>query len=89
MIKYENDCCGCAVPGYPCLGSSCPLTHSPHLYCDHCGYESEELYEFDGEELCEDCIKKRLPHDPETDTYEYNGEYKDFTDILHEFTKIL
>jgi len=46
MIKYKNDCCGCANATYPCLGSSCPKRNVPHYYCDECGDE------FDGEELC-------------------------------------
>jgi len=55
MIRIENDCCDCAVPGYPCLGSICSLRHVPHCYCDMCG---EEISEFDINEdyhLCEDC----------------------------------
>ena len=24
MPKYENHCCDCATPNYPCRGSSCP-----------------------------------------------------------------
>ena len=55
MVRYENRCCGCAVPGYPCLGSSCPNRNVPVYYCDKCGDELEEIYDVDGEELCEDC----------------------------------
>ena len=55
MIKYENDCCGCAVPSYPCLGESCSRRHAPHYYCDNCGDETE-LYRFEGVELCIHCI---------------------------------
>lgn len=57
MVKYENHCCGCAVPGYPCLGSSCPNRNVPVYYCDKCGDELEEIYDVDGEELCEECLK--------------------------------
>lgn len=42
MIRYEDHCCDCAVPGYPCLGDSCSLRHVPVLYCDMCG---EEIWE--------------------------------------------
>lgn len=59
MIRYENDCCGCAAPGYPCMGESCPMRQSPHYYCDECGAE-KDLYDYDGEELCADCIVGRL-----------------------------
>lgn len=55
MIKYENDCCGCATPGYPCLGSSCALRHVKHYYCDKCGNDVEELYYYDDKGLCEEC----------------------------------
>lgn len=56
-VKYENDCCGCAVPGYPCTGEHKKV---PHLYCDDCKKEQDELYELDGKELCGDCVLKRL-----------------------------
>ena len=59
MIEYENECCDCAVPAYPCRGPSCPNRRVPHYYCDECGEEST-TYEFDGEELCLECIEKRL-----------------------------
>ena len=61
MVKIENHCCDCAVPGYPCRGSACPLTRVVVHYCE-CGCElpPEEIYEVDGEELCEDCLKERF-----------------------------
>ena len=58
MIKLENDCVGCP-PEMGCLGDGCPNRNVPYYYCDECG-ESEILYHFDGEQLCIDCIKKRL-----------------------------
>lgn len=60
MVTYENECCDCAVPGYPCLGDSCPNRHVKHYYCDECGEDVEKIYRFEGEELCLDCIEKRL-----------------------------
>lgn len=59
-IRYENDCCGCAVPAYPCLGDSCPLRHQKHYYCDNCHDEVDSLYRLDGMELCETCVLERL-----------------------------
>ena len=56
MVKYENECCDCAVPAYPCMGDTCPNRNVKHLYCDKCGEDCEELYVFDGEELCEECL---------------------------------
>jgi hypothetical protein len=64
MIKYENECCDCATPAYPCIGELCPNRRVPHYYCDECRSECdgeyEHLYEYYGEELCLDCIEKRL-----------------------------
>lgn len=57
MIKHEDDCVGCEIP---CMGNGCPLKNVPHLYCDRCKEESDELYIFDGEELCIGCIIKNL-----------------------------
>lgn len=59
MTKIENDCCNCASPGYPCLGSSCVLTKVPHHYCDECGEEAP-LYDYEGKELCGDCILNKF-----------------------------
>lgn len=56
MQRVEDDCVDC---GLPCLGDSCPYRNAEHLYCDECGDETQ-LYEFEGEELCIDCIEKRL-----------------------------
>lgn len=60
MVRIENHCCDCATPGYPCRGSLCPLTHVEVYYCDVCDYEIDEVYDVDGEELCEDCLKERF-----------------------------
>ena len=48
MIKYENHCCSCAVPAYPCIGNSCPYMNVQVYYCD----QREEdihtvVYEYD------------------------------------------
>jgi len=62
MVVRQNDCCDCAVPGYPCIGSACDLRNYPHYYCDICNEEVDqgELFWFEGDELCIDCIKKKL-----------------------------
>lgn len=61
MVKYENHCCGCAVPAYPCEGASCSLRSVPVHYCDKCGEElTDDIYDVDGEELCEDCLKEKF-----------------------------
>ena len=58
MIEVENDCVGCP-PELGCLGDICPYINVKHYYCDDCGQE-EQLYYYDGEELCIYCIEKRL-----------------------------
>jgi hypothetical protein len=63
MVKYENHCCDCATEGYPCLGRSCSRRRVEVYYCDHCKTELEEIYEVDGEELCEDCLKDMFRRD--------------------------
>lgn len=62
MVRVQNDCCDCAVPGYPCIGERCELRHNPHFFCDDCGDEvySGKLYHYEGEELCGDCVLERL-----------------------------
>lgn len=59
MVRVENHCCGCAVPGYPCMGASCPLLKVEVHYCDNCNEETQ-LYHYEGSELCIDCIEERL-----------------------------
>lgn len=62
MLRYENHCCDCATPNYPCRGSRCPLRNVPVHYCDNCDPKCHvpltEVYEVDGVELCEDCLKE-------------------------------
>ena len=53
MIKYEDDCVGCPQG---CI--HCGRDNTKHLYCDRCGDDVEELYNFLGEELCEECLLK-------------------------------
>lgn len=56
MVKYENECVGCATETYPCIGKTCPKRSVRHLYCDLCGDDVEKLYILNGEELCIDCV---------------------------------
>jgi hypothetical protein len=53
MVKYENQCVGCET----CIGSSCKYRRVPVLYCDKCEWELDEVFDVDGQELCEDCLK--------------------------------
>lgn len=59
---YEDECCGCAVPAYPCMGSACPNRNVPHYFCDKCKeeFEPEALYVTeDDEEICSECLLNR------------------------------
>ena len=61
-MKYEqNDCCDCAVPGYPCLGDSCSRRHAIYYRCDRCGADElteDDITVIDGEDLCPDCARE-------------------------------
>ena len=58
MVRYENYCVGCTAIGLVCMGATCPNRDVPIHYCDKCKYEIDgDVYDVDGEELCEDCLK--------------------------------
>lgn len=59
MIRIEDHCCSCAVPGYPCMGAKCPNRRVEVHYCDECEAEipEDEIYvDENGLELCESCV---------------------------------
>ena len=58
MVRYENHCCDCATESYPCIGMACSLRRVEVHYCDRCNEELDEIYDVDGEELCEECLKE-------------------------------
>ncbi len=57
MVRIENHCCDCAVPGYPCRGSSCPNRNVEVHYCDRCGEEldADDIHDDGGYEYCDFC----------------------------------
>lgn len=57
--RYEDWCVGCPAE-MGCMGSSCPNRNVEIVYCDECGEDNETIYEFDGEELCLNCIEEKL-----------------------------
>ncbi len=67
MTILKNECRDCATPGYPCIGDSCPYTHIKIHSCDDCGCEEETLYEYEGKELCQDCLLDIIPKVPGTE----------------------
>lgn len=58
-IRYENECVGCP-PDMGCLGSAFPNRRVPHLYCDKCKNEVENLRNYNGDQWCEECILKEF-----------------------------
>ena len=59
-VRYEDQCVDC---GLPCMGESCPNRNVPVYTCDDCSEEfyPEDLYEVDGDMLCEHCLLNRFP----------------------------
>jgi formylmethanofuran dehydrogenase subunit E len=57
MIKYENECCGCATESYPC-NPWCKRKKVPHFFCDRCGdeYNENELKYINGQQYCDSCF---------------------------------
>ena len=58
MQRMQDDCVDCGRPEY-C--GSCELNkYAQHFYCDRCGCELDpsEVYDEDGQDLCEDCLKE-------------------------------
>ena len=58
MRKYTNECCACASPGYPCLGSDCPLLNVLHIYCNKCREEitDDDFFTYENLDLHEECV---------------------------------
>lgn len=62
MKKYVDLCVGCTALGMLCKGEGCPYFKPvPLPFCDKCDEEiTDNIYEVDGEELCEECLKARF-----------------------------
>ena len=58
MIIFEDECVSCP-PEMGWLGDSCPNKRVPHYICDKCD-EEDVLYEFEGRQLCADCVLNEL-----------------------------
>lgn len=56
MVMYESNCSGCYDSDSFCVGF-CPNKSFPVLYCDKCKCPTENLYRYDGGQICEDCLK--------------------------------
>jgi len=83
-VRYENECCDCAVPLYPCRGASCPNRHVPHVFCDNCGDEivDEDLFDDgNGILMCAVCLERKLL-DVGVDIYDEDFNYEDYADVV-------
>lgn len=58
MKYYVNDCVSCDLP---CIYESCPYYNALHFRCDKCGEEDVKLYDYNGWEICEECLLKEFP----------------------------
>lgn len=68
MQYIDSDCVDC---GFPCMQDACPYYRVTRYKCDECGEEDVTLYEFDGVELCIDCVKKQLVVVEGSEVYDY------------------
>lgn len=59
MKIIENECVGCP-PELGCMGSVCRYKNVPHYYCDWCKEEDIKLYDYNGWEICEECLLKEF-----------------------------
>lgn len=57
MKYYENECVDC---GLPCKHELCPYYKVEHFRCDLCGEIDIKLYDYNGCEICEECILKEF-----------------------------
>ena len=66
MRTVNNECVDC---GLPCIGDACRYKNVIRYYCDKCKEEfnSDELYDVDGEMLCIDCLMKQFKTIAETE----------------------
>ena len=64
MKKEVDLCVDCTAVGLHCRGEACdyfkPVTV---IVCAKCGEELDDVYDVDGEELCEDCLRKMFRRD--------------------------
>lgn len=53
MITHENNCVDC---GFPCRHDDCPYYDQLAFYCDKCGDQTTDLYDYNGMQLCKHCL---------------------------------
>lgn len=65
----EDQCVGCHDE-LGCIGDSCKYKNVECFYCDNCS-DQTTLYEFEGRQLCIECIKKLLPLVEGSEIYDF------------------
>lgn len=55
--RYESQCVDCS---FPCRYEACPNYKVRILECDRCHDEFDKLYDYGGEEICEECLLKEF-----------------------------
>lgn len=58
MYYYASECCSCVLP---CVYDACPYYKVKHFKCDWCKEEDVKLYDYNGYEICEECLLKEFP----------------------------
>ena len=59
LVYDKKNCVGCP-PYMGCLGQMCPHCWETVMKCDVCGEEVDELYRWDGDDMCDDCFKEEI-----------------------------
>lgn len=57
MRYYESNCLDC---GMPCLYESCLHYRVERFVCDFCKEEEYPLYEYEGYEICKECLLRQF-----------------------------
>ena len=58
MRKVENECVGCPSE-LGCFGFDCPNRNVVRYCCDNCKEETR-LYDYNGWQLCQECLLKEF-----------------------------
>ena len=59
LVYDKSNCVGCP-PWMGCLGKMCPHCWETVMRCDICRKEADELYRWDGDDMCDDCFNENV-----------------------------